>query len=454
MIEPVNNQHVVVLGAARSGVAGACLLKRKGASVFVSDHGSIAPDMKRRLTEAQIDFEEGGHTDQARGGEYAVVSPGVPTSAPIVRHYLDNGRAVYSELEMASWFNQSPIVGVTGSNGKTTVTYWLQDIWSRSDQSSIMAGNVGYAFSDYVEQTQPDKYAILEVSSFQLDHIHSFRPNIGVLLNLTPDHLDRYDNSFEKYCQAKFRLLENQTENDWIIYNYDDSTIREYVHTLTNQKGAPGALPFSSTRELDRGIFIRDQQIIFNIHGKEEPLMSKDDIGLQGNHNLKNGLASALAARAAEIHNEAIRESLKQFEGVEHRLETVRTHKGVQYINDSKATNVNALWYALDSFSQPIILIMGGRDKGNDYSEVFELVRQNVRAIIAIGESADKVERELSDKVEQFTKSTTMDGAVRQASKWARENEIVLLSPACASFDMFEDYEHRGRVFKESVNKL
>ncbi len=454
MIEPVENQHTVVIGAARSGVAGACLLQRKGASVFVSDHGEIAPPMKKRLEDAGIAYEEGGHSTKARSGDFAVVSPGVPDTASIVQYYKNENRPVYSELEMASWFNRSPIIGVTGSNGKTTVTRWLQHIWSQTDQSSIMAGNIGYAFSDYVEQTHPDCHAILEVSSFQLDHIKTFRPHIGVLLNITPDHLDRYDNSFERYCQAKFRLLENQTEEDWIIYNYEDSTIREYVRSLSRKAHSPTALPFSADRELQRGIFIRNQQIIFNIHGKEEPLMAKDDINLPGDHNLKNGLASALAARAAEIHNEAIRESLKKFEGVEHRLETVRTRREVTYINDSKATNVNALWYALDSFQQPIILIMGGRDKGNDYSEIQELLQKNVRAIIAIGESADKIERELSDRVEQFTKATTMDAAVRQASDWARENEIVLLSPACASFDMFEDYEHRGKVFKEAVNKL
>lgn len=452
----VKNKHIVVVGAARSGLAVASLLKRKGARVFVTDHGSISDPAKTRLREQQIPFEENGHTDQARGADFLAMSPGVPTEAPLVQEYLHSGKEVYSEIEIASWFNRSPIVAVTGSNGKTTVTSWLDHTWNKAQRTHITAGNIGLAFSDKVEQTSESGEAILEVSSFQLDHIDTFRPRVSLLLNITADHLDRYENDFTKYASAKFRITENQTGNDWFIYNFDDPKIAEHVEFLKTQSDTPHMLAFSNRQELEDqdGVFIRNQQIIFKINQVEEVLMPISDVKLSGKHNLNNGLATALAARASEIKNDVIRESLRTFEGVEHRLEHVRTVGGVKYINDSKATNINAVWYALDSFNVPLTLILGGRDKGNDYSELIEQIREKVHTIIAIGEARPLIEEQLKTVVPHFETAQTMNDAVRQAKKGAKRGEVVLLSPACSSFDMYDNYEHRGNEFKKAVNRL
>ena len=448
----VQGKHIVVIGAARSGVAAAILLKHKGAGVFVSDFGAMSISAKAKLIDAGIEYEENGHTTAAEQGEFAVVSPGVPTEAPIVQYYLNSGKEVVSEIEVASWFTKEDIVAITGSNGKTTVTSWLAHIWETSETAFSLAGNIGYAFSEKVEV--PKGTHILEVSSFQLDHIRDFKPTISVLLNITPDHLNRYGNSIEAYAASKFRITENQTANNWFIFNYDDPLIKQHVEELQKKESFPQLWAFSNKKEVPEGAFVRNDQIIFRFNNKEETLMPVYEIGLQGQHNLQNGLAAALAARAAEIKNDAIRESLKTFSGVEHRLEVARVVDGVKYINDSKATNVNAVWFALDSFNVPLTLILGGRDKGNDYSELIEQVRDKVHTIIAIGESKDRVEAQLGKVPPHFEAAETMRDAVRQAKKVAKRGEVVLLSPACSSFDMFDDYEHRGRVFKEEVNKL
>jgi len=295
---------------------------------------------------------------------------------------------------------------------------------------------------------------ILEVSSFQLDHINGFHPKVSLLLNITPDHLDRYQNRFENYARAKLRITENQDDQDWFIYNYDDPVIRGHVEKLQQQEHPVRLLAFSDRREVPEGAFVRDDEIVFNINQTEEVLMPVKEVGLRGKHNLNNGLATALAARAAEIKNDAIRESLKSFEGVEHRLELVREIDGVKYVNDSKATNVNAVWYALDSFQMPLVLIMGGRDKGNDYSELIEPLRRKVHTLIAIGEARDKIESSLATVVPEFETAESLAEAVRLARHQAKRGEVVLLSPACASFDMFESYEHRGEEFKKAVNNL
>ena len=275
-----------------------------------------------------------------------------------------------------------------------------------------------------------------------------------MLLNITPDHLNRYGNSLEAYAASKFRISENQDKNSWFIFNYDDPLIRNHVEALKQKENAPKLWAFSNINEVSEGAFVRDEQIIFKFNNKEEPLMAVHEIGLNGRHNLSNGLATALAARAAEIKNEAIRESLKTFVGVEHRLEIVRIVDGVKYINDSKATNVNAVWFALDSFNEPMTLILGGRDKGNDYTELLDQVKEKVHTIIAIGESKSRIEEQLGSAVPNFVTAENMWAAVKVAKKVAKRGEIVLLSPACSSFDMFDDYEHRGRVFKEEVNKI
>lgn len=450
----VQGKHIVVIGAARSGIAVASLLHRKGAEVFVSDISGIDTPIKERLKADNISFEEKGHTDKARSADFAVLSPGVPTKAPLVQEYLEAGKEVLSEMEVASWFSQSPIIAVTGSNGKTTVTSWLAYTWQAAQKPHLLAGNIGYAFSDEVENTAPEKEAILEVSSFQLDHIETFRPRISLLLNITPDHLDRYENSFEKYAASKFRITENQNEEDWFIYHFDDPMTKQHVEALKKKDNAPKLLAFSNSSEVSSGAFVRDKKIIIKINKQEEVLMPISEIGLSGNHNLNNGLATALAARAAEIKNDVIRESLRTFEGVEHRLEHVRTVDGVKYINDSKATNINAVWYALDSFNMPMALILGGRDKGNDYTELIDQIREKVHTIIAIGEARPMIEEQLKHVVPHFETADDMSKAVRLGKKYTRRGEIVLLSPACSSFDMFKNYEHRGNEFKRIVNSL
>lgn len=448
----VKNTHIVVIGAARSGIAAALLLAKKGADVFVSDNGSISGEAKEKLTKAGIPYEENGHTKKAKSADFVVLSPGVPTEAPIIQHYLNEDKEVFSEIEVASWFTDQKIVAVTGSNGKTTVANWLHHVWEIAKRDHALAGNIGVAFSDTVENNNGD--FLLEVSSFQLDHIKDFKPAVSMILNITPDHLNRYQNSLEAYAAAKFRITENQTEEDRFIFNYDDPIIQKHVETLKQKQNAPKLWAFSNENEVPEGAFVRNDHIIFKFNNKEEPLMSIEEIGLRGRHNLSNGLATALAARAAEIKNETIRESLRSFTGVEHRLELAREVDGVKYINDSKATNVNAVWFALDSFHVPLTLILGGRDKGNDYSELNAQIREKVHTIIAIGESKDRIEEQLGKTAPNFVRVETMGGAVRAAQKVAKKGEVVLLSPACASFDMFDSYEHRGKIFKEEVNKL
>ncbi len=452
----VKNKHIVVVGGARSGLAVASLLKRKGARVFLTDKNTIQQPGKRKLDEQDIPYEENGHTDRAHGADFLVLSPGVPTEIPLVQEYLEAGKKVFSEIEVASWFNKSPIVAVTGSNGKTTVTNWLDHTWNKAGRDHITAGNIGYAFSQKVEESGEESEALLEVSSFQLDHIDSFAPHISLLLNITPDHLDRYQQSFANYAASKFKITKNQTGRDYFIYNYDDPTIAEYVESFKKKDDVPQLLAFSNQQELNEvnGAFIRNQNIILKFNQVEEVLMPISNIKLSGKHNLNNGLATALAARASEIKNDIIRESLRTFEGVEHRLEHVRTVKGVKYINDSKATNINAVWYALDSFEVPLTLILGGRDKGNDYTELIDQIRKKVHTIIAIGEAQPMIEEQLKSVVPNFKTVNTMNEAVRESKSVAKRGEIVLLSPACASFDMYDSYEHRGNEFKKAVNRL
>lgn len=450
----VRGKHIVVIGAARSGVAAACLLQRQGACVFVTDSHPVDEYFKSRLEEYNIGFEENGHTDKARGADFAVLSPGVPTEAPLVQEYIRAGKDLFSEIEVAGWYSKSPVVAVTGSNGKTTVTSWLAHTWKTAKKDYVLAGNIGYAFSERADNTTAKSDAILEVSSFQLDHIETFRPHISLLLNITADHLDRYQHSFKLYAESKYRITKNQTADDWFIYNYDDPAIQQHVESLKKNEHTPRLLAFSNTAEISEGAFIRDSNIILRINEEEQVLMPIQELSLSGSHNLNNGLATALAARAAEIKNEIIRESLRTFEGVEHRLEHVRTVDGVKYINDSKATNINAVWYALDSFNVPVALILGGRDKGNDYTSLIGQIRSKVHTIIAIGEARSLIEEQLKPVVPQFETAGTLERAVRLGRKYAKRGEVVLLSPACASFDMFESYEHRGNEFKKAVNAL
>jgi len=449
----VEQKDIVVAGAARSGVAVAMLLKRKGARVFVSDIGTIAEEHRARLQQAGIPFEEKGHTDRAMAGDLLVLSPGVPSDAPIVRAWKNAGKQVVAEIEVASWYCKSRIIAVTGSNGKTTVVTWLADVWKRAGRAHLLAGNVGTAFSEVVEQTSPEVDVILEVSSFQLDHIDRFRACVAVLLNITPDHLNRYHNQFEEYIASKMQLPGHQTKEDILIYGYDDPVVKEQVEKLSGLPDAPTMLPFSSEVEVP-GIFLRNGIIRIQTERLEEEVLPMKQIALPGKHNLRNGLAVALAARICEIDKGPIRESLSGFEGVPHRLQKVREVDGVTWFNDSKATNVNAVWYALTSFSKPVVLIMGGRDKGNDYSELAPEIRKKVKLIVAIGEGREAIREQLQGVAPVIWFADSMQDAVRKCYMKAERGDVVLLSPACASFDMFESYEDRGLRFIQSVMTL
>ena len=450
----IRNKHIVVAGAARSGVAVAILLKKHGGDLFVTDFGIIPPEMLERLKAESIPYEQNEHSEKALQGEFLVLSPGVPSQSPIVKKYRDSGRDVYSEIEVANWFNKSPLIAVTGSNGKTTVANWLAHAWKTANKNHLLAGNIGTAFSEIVEKSDPNSDLLLEVSSFQLDHIDKFRPHISIILNITPDHLDRYNNRFEEYAASKLKITSNQTEEDWFIYNADDSLLAEHAKRLSGSKGSPKLLAFSLKTEVEQGIFLRGDDLVLKFNDEEETLMQTSDLGLPGKHNLQNGMATALAARASEIKKDTLRETLKLFEGVAHRLEFVRKLDGVRYFNDSKATNVNAVWYALDSFSMPVILILGGRDKGNDYLELEKHLRSKVHTVIAIGEARESIKKQLKDVVPNLLEADSLKAAVKTARTQAKRGEIVLLSPACSSFDMFENYEDRGNQFKQAVIEL
>ncbi|MCS7228654.1 MAG: UDP-N-acetylmuramoyl-L-alanine--D-glutamate ligase [Candidatus Kryptonium sp.] len=452
MSQNITGKKVSVIGGARSGIAVAKLLRKLGANVFISDvkkpeeikYVKIAPS---ELDSLGIEYEFGEHSERVYNCDFMVISPGVPSNAPVIKKAIELGIKVWSEIEVASWFCKAPIVAVTGTNGKTTTTSLIGHIFKTAGFKTIVAGNIGAPFSDFVLDADENSIVVLEVSSFQLDHIESFKPKVSVLLNITPDHLDRYD-SFGDYVLSKFRIFKNLKEDDFAVYNYDDEIVQPYAESLNVIK-----LPFSVVERLSCGAFIEDEYIVLSYKNKKEKILKMKDLKLRGIHNVYNSLAAALAARAMEVRNEIIRESLQSFEGVEHRLEFVREINGVKFINDSKATNVNSLWYALESFDEPIILIAGGRDKGNDYSKVYDLVKKKVKLIIAIGESKEKIYNEFKNLTE-VVKVDSMEEAVRKSYEEAKPGDVVLLSPACASFDMFRDYEHRGEVFKKLVNEL
>jgi len=452
IVQNIEGKKVTVIGGARSGLAVARLLKKMGADVFISDmkkpeeikYVKFTPE---ELNSAGIKYEFGEHSEKVYDCDFMVISPGVPSNAPVVQKAMELGIKVWSVIEVASWFCKAPIIAVTGTNGKTTTTSLIGHIFKTAGFKTIVAGNIGAPFSDFVLDADEGSIVVLEVSSFQLDHIENFKPKVAVLLNITPDHLDRYD-SFGDYILSKFRIFKNQKEDDFAVYNYDDEIVQPYVESLNVIK-----LPFSVRDKLSCGGFIEDGYITLNFKNKKERILKMNNLRIRGIHNVYNSLAAALAARAMEVKDEIIRESLQSFEGVEHRLEFVREINGVKFINDSKATNVNSLWYALESFDEPIILIAGGRDKGNDYSKVYDLVKRKVKLIIAIGESKNKIYNEFKN-LTNVIEVDSMEEAVKKAYENSAPGDVVLLSPACASFDMFRDYEHRGEVFKKLVNEL
>ncbi len=447
--EKIKSARVSVLGAARSGISTAKLLKSQGAYVFVSDKKlkEEAAQQIRTLENLGLAYEFGAHSDRIFDADFIVISPGVPSNLNLVQHALKVGLSVYSEVEAASWFCRAPIVAITGSNGKTTTTTLTGKIFEKAGWKTVVAGNIGFPLSDYVLDVDEKSVVVVEVSSFQLDHIDTFKPKVAALLNITADHLDRYEN-YQAYMDSKFRIFMNQTVNDFSIYNYDDEAVRKYCEGLVTKKNC-----FSVKEKISCGAFVDGDKVFLAADGNREFLIDAKEIKIRGAHNLYNSIASSLAARAMGVSVEVIADTLREFPGVEHRLEPVRELNGVVYVNDSKATNVDAVWYALGSFESPIVLIAGGKDKGNDYSPLFELVKKKVHAMILIGQAATKMQKEFSDKT-MCIMASSMEEAVSRAQREAKKGDVVLLSPACASFDMFHDYEHRGREFKRLVMGL
>ncbi len=450
----LRHESVSVVGAARSGVAVSLLLAGNGARVFVTERNEIPSATADLLSSHGVKTESGGHSDRALGADLLVVSPGVPTTAPLVMAAMERGIPVRSELEVASWYCEAPIVAVTGSNGKTTTTSLIGHTFRSAGRTTWVAGNIGLPFSSVATRATKNDVVVLEVSSFQLDHTDRFRPRVSVLLNVTPDHLDRYGNDVDAYAAAKLRIAERQQAGDAVIFNADDPVLDRFARKLVEGAG-PTPLGFTLGQPDSRSAaWVEEGRIRLKTQDSTEDLMRAEELALRGRHNLYNSLAAAVAARVMEVRSDVVRASLMSFEGIPHRLEQVREIDGVKYVNDSKATNVNAVWYALESFREPVILIAGGRDKGNDYEPLKRIVEDRVRVLLAIGESADRVSRELGPRADESYRAGTLDDAVQMARTLARSGEVVLLSPACASFDQFDNFEHRGDTFRRLVADL
>ncbi|MGA7159833.1 MAG: UDP-N-acetylmuramoyl-L-alanine--D-glutamate ligase [Bacteroidota bacterium] len=459
-LSQLRNKKISVIGAARSGVGVARLLTRSGAQVFVSDRQNVSK-LEKSVSELQkenIAFETGKHTERVFDCSLMVLSPGVPSDTPVVLEAKKRSISVVSELEVASWFCKAPIVAITGSNGKTTTTTLLGRIFSDAKKKHVVAGNIGEAFSNFVLDVAETDVVVLEVSSFQLDCIESFHPNVSVILNITRNHMDRYENSMEKYADSKTRIFMNQTANDVLIYNADDELTQLKVKSAKCKM-----VPFSTSRKINDGAFLDHGILRTVVGGQKWEIIEATQISIKGEHNLQNAMAATLAAQTMGVTSAYIRSTLKNFKGVEHRQEFVREVNGVKYVNDSKATTVEAVMRALSAFSEPIVLILGGKDKGNDYSGMIAAVKKNVRAIVAVGHSAEKIVQNFSgivpvSRVEavgmDIPNIASMKKTVEVATSLARRGDVVLLSPACTSFDWFTDFEERGKVFKATVHSL
>lgn len=443
-------QRIVILGAGESGVGAALLASKLGHDTFVSDFGSIKPKFKEELEANSIDFEEGGHDEnKILAANTIVISPGVPPSAPIAQKAADAGINIISEIEFGAINTSAVLIGITGTNGKTTTTLLTHHILSKAGLEVGLAGNIGHSMCRLLAQRDYD-YFVLEISSFQLDGMKESRINHAVLLNITPDHLDRYD-SFQDYVKSKFRIARNQTENDQFIYCADDSVITDYLEktTLKSQQ-----IPFS-LKKTETGAWVDgDSFHIQTNKSKQIFTMELNQLTISGKHNTYNSMAAAVIAQSLDIRNDVIRNSLMDFKNIEHRLEFVAKIKGVDYINDSKATNVNSTWYALESMKKDLIWIAGGVDKGNDYSQIAELVKEKVRVLICLGTDNIKLHEAFGDKVDMIVNAGSAEEATQMAYHFSQPGEAVLLSPACASFDLFENYEQRGNQFKAAVKSL
>ena len=442
-------KSIIILGAGESGIGCALLAQSRGYNVFVSDSNNIQESTRIQLTENNIEFEESSHNKAINmKPDFVVKSPGIPDSSQVIKSYIKNNINVISEIEFASRYTDSEIIAVTGSNGKTTTTLLTHQILSDQGLNVTIGGNIGTSFSSLLISNDYN-YLVLEVSSFQLDGIVEFKPHIAVITNLSPDHLDRYKN-YEDYIKSKFRIVMNQDANDYLIYDGDDPTINSYIN---QNKIRSKLIPFSIERKIEEGAYYNNQSINISIN-KKKLAMSTENFSIKGKHNIKNAMAAATVAHLLKIRKQTIRKSLEHFQSVEHRLENVLTINKVNYINDSKATNVNATYYALDTMEAPTIWIVGGIDKGNKYEDLFPLVHKKVKAIICLGKNNFKLVENFENIVEYIIETTSMEEAVSTAYKIAKPGYNVLLSPACASFDLFDDYKDRGRQFKAFVRKL
>ena len=447
----MEKKRLVILGAGESGVGAALLGQQKGYEVFVSDGSAIKEKYKKELEENNIPYEEKKHSEELiLNADEVMKSPGIPDKAEIIKKIKAKGIPVISEIELAYRFKgNSKIVGITGSNGKTTTTSLIYHIFKTAGIDCALVGNIGYSIAKQVKE-DPKEWYVAEISSFQLDDIKEFRPDIAVMTNITEDHLDRYEYKFENYIESKFRITMNQTNKDFFIYCEDDPVTNQYVkeHSIYTN-----LLPFTMQRELNRGAFIMKEQMTIKT-AEEKMQMSVYDFTLKGKHNQYNTMAAGLAASIVGIRKSKIREAVQSFESLEHRMEFVVTIRGVDFINDSKATNVNSTWYALESMTKPTILILGGVDKGNDYDMLLDLVKEKVKAIVCLGVDNTKIHSAFKNDIQTIVDTASADDAVKTAYKLAEPGDVILLSPACASFDLFNNYEDRGEQFKKAVRSL
>lgn len=442
--------RIVVLGAGESGVGSAILAKEKGFEVFVSDKSEIKAKYKRELDEHSIEWEECRHTEERiLSADEVVKSPGIPEKAPIVKQLRAKGTPIISEIEFAGRYSNAKMICITGSNGKTTTTTLVHHILTRAGLDASLAGNVGFSLARQVA-LDPHDYYVIELSSFQLDGMYEFKADVAILLNITPDHLDRYGYEFQNYIDSKFRIVQNMTEKDYFIYWDDDPVIRR---ELAKRDIRATKCPFSLEKREGLAAYVENELLKIEINEKEFD-MELNKLSLKGQHNIYNSMAAGITSCISEINKSSIRESLSDFRGVEHRLEPVAKVRNVLFVNDSKATNVNSCWYALQCMRTPVVLILGGTDKGNDYSEIEDLVKEKVRAIVCLGVDNAKLHAFFDGKVPAISDALSMKEAVDKCFAYAEKGDTVLLSPCCASFDLFESYEDRGRQFKEQVRSL
>lgn len=445
-----NKKRLVVLGGGESGVGAAILGVAKGFETFLSDLGALQPAYKSELEKRGIPFEELQHTPELiLNADLVVKSPGIPDKAPMIHALHEKGIPVISEIELAGRYTDAKTICITGSNGKTTTTLLTYDLLKRAGLNVGLAGNIGKSFAWQVAEADFDYY-VLEISSFQLDGMFGFRANVAILTNITPDHLDRYNYQFQNYIDSKFRIVQNQTEEDFFIYNDDDPVIAAEL----SRRSLPGKkLPFSIEHPVAEGGWVEGDKMKLNVHDNTFD-MTILELALQGKHNLNNSMAAGISGMVLKLRKEEIRECLSDFQGVEHRLERFMRVHDIEFINDSKATNINSVWYALESMTTPVVWIVGGTDKGNDYSQLFDLVKEKVKAIVCLGVDNSKITAAFQDKGIEMVETRSMVEAVRSAYFLASKGDTVLLSPACASFDLFKNYEDRGRQFKEAVRNL